>query len=53
MPNQNGWTLPSGCTIAPFSGYKKLIVWVIGTGSPVAEATGTEWLLAHCDDGVV
>ena len=44
-----------GCTIQPVAvaACKALIAWVNGTGSAIAEAANTDWLLAHCNDGVV
>ena len=42
-----------GCMLTSFSKGRELLTWVRGEGVPVPEATGTCWLLAHCDDGVV
>ena len=42
-----------GCKLAPFSEGKALLDWVNGGESVIEEAAGTQWLLAHCDDGVV
>ena len=42
-----------GCTLTPFRNGTALLDWVVrGQGNAIPEATGTQWLLAHCDDGV-
>ena len=42
-----------GCALTSFSEDQALLAWVKGEGLLINEATGTQWLLAHCDDGVV
>ena len=42
-----------GCKLTPFLEGNELIKWIRGEDSIIEEAAGTQWLLAHCDDGVV
>ena len=44
-----------GCVLTSLSENQALALfaWVRDEGSGIKEAAGTQWLLAHCDDGVV
>lgn len=46
---------PAGCTLRPVEHQecRTLIAWALGQGGPPSWLQGVQWLLAHCDDGVI